>query len=160
MYELHRHSKTCRKYKNKACTFKFGKFLSKETLVAEPLPESMPEEVKVLVLSKRRKILLKVKGYIKDFLNPSKAKFFDPSRGDSTEKKSISEVLKELNISEKEHENALKISDENGFQLHLRQPTNSCFFNNYFDIGLLAWEANIDIQQVFDYYKAVSYIYV
>ena len=70
--------------------------------------------------------------------------------------KSISEVLKELNISQEEYENALKLSDENGFQLHLQESTNSCFVNNYFDIGLLAWEANIDIQPVFDYYKAVT----
>ena len=36
--------------------FKFGKFSSKETLVAEPLPESMPAELKVLVLSQRKEI--------------------------------------------------------------------------------------------------------
>ena len=66
--------------------------------------------------------------------------------------------MKELNISEVEYENALNISDGNGFQLHLRRPTNSCFVNNYFDIGLLAWEANIDIQPVFDYYKAATYM--
>ena len=38
------------------------------------------------------------------------------------------------------------------------RPTDSCFVNNYFDIGLLAWEVNIDIQPVFDYYKAVTYM--
>ena len=30
--------------------------------------------------------------------------------------------------------------------------------NNYFDIGLLAWEANIGSQPIFDYYKAVIYM--
>ena len=94
-----------------------------------------------------------------DFLNPSKVNFFDPSRDDFTEVKSISKVLKELDISVEEHENALKISDDNSFQLHLRRPTDSCFVNNYFDIGLLAREANIDIQPAFDYYKAVTYTY-
>ena len=54
LHQLHRHSKTCRKYKNKVFRFKIGKFFSKETLVAEPLPESMLEEVQVLVLSKRK----------------------------------------------------------------------------------------------------------
>ena len=29
LFQLHRHSKTCRKYKNELCRFKFGKFLSK-----------------------------------------------------------------------------------------------------------------------------------
>ena len=54
LYQLHRHSKTCRKYKNKAFRFKFAKFSSKEILVGEHLPKSMLEEVKVLVLSKRK----------------------------------------------------------------------------------------------------------
>ena len=120
MYQLHKHSKTCRKYKNEACRFKFGEFFSKEALVAEPLPESMPEEVKVLVLGERKEILLKVKDYINDFLNPSKTNFLDPSLNDFTEIKSISEVLKELNISEEKYEKALKVFDDNGFQLHLR----------------------------------------
>ena len=109
-------------------------------------------------MSKRKEILLKVKDYINNFLNPSKTNFFDPSRDDFTEIKSISKVLKEFNISDKEYENALKISDDNGFQLHLRRSTSSCFASNYFDVGLLAWKANIDIQPVFDYYKTVTYM--
>lgn len=39
----------------------------------------------------------------------------------------------------------------------MRRSPDSCFVNNYFKIGLEAWEANIDIQPVFSYYKAVSY---
>ena len=35
---------------------------------------------------------------------------------------------------------------------------NSCFVNNYFRTGLLAWEANLDIQPVFNHYKAVTYM--
>ena len=120
---FNRHSKTCRKYKNEVCSFKFENTFDKETLVNEPLPESMPEEVKVLVLSKMKEMLLKVKNYINNFLNPSKINFFDRSRNDFTEIKSISKVLKEFNISEEEYESALKISDDNGFRLHLRQPT-------------------------------------
>ena len=61
-------------------------------------------------------------------------------------------------MTEQEYENVLKISDDNSYQLHLRRPIDSCRVNNYFDIGLLAREANIDIQPVFDYYKAVTYV--
>ena len=60
--------------------------------------------------------------------------------------KSVSEVLEELNITEEEHMSALQISDDQDFQLHLKRPTDSCFVNNYFDIGLLPWEANISSQ--------------
>ena len=44
----------------------------KKTIVADPLPGNMPEEIKVLVLHKRNKILDKVRDYINSFLNPSK----------------------------------------------------------------------------------------
>ena len=57
---------------------------------------------------------------LNNFLNPCKINFFEPSRYDFTEVKSISEVLKELDISVEEYKNALKISDGNSFQLHLR----------------------------------------
>ena len=75
----------------------------------------------------------KVKDYINSFLNLSKINFHDPTRDDFIELKSISEVLEELSLTKQEYENALKICDDD--QLYLRRPTDSCFFNNYFDIG-------------------------
>ena len=71
---------------------------------------------------------------------------------------SVSEVLEEINITEEEYKSALQISDYQDFQFHLKRPTDSYFVNNYYDIGLLAWEANIDIQPVFNYYKAITYM--
>ena len=79
----------------------------------------MPEEIKVLVLLKRNEILDKVRDYINNFLNPSKVNFYDTTRDDFIEVKSVSEVLEELSITEQEYENALKISDDNSYQLHL-----------------------------------------
>ena len=54
---------------------------------------------------------------------------------------------------------ALSISEDSDYQLYLKRPPNSCFVNNYFTDGLLAWEANIDIQPVFNHYKAVACMY-
>ena len=141
-YQMHRHSKTCRKYKNQACRFHFGKLFSKRTIVAEPLPSDIPESEKVLILQKRKEIVSKVKEYINLNLNPAKVNFFDRSRDDFVDVKSISEILCELDIDELEYEAALAVSDDNDFQLYLKRPTNSCFVNNYFDAGLLAWEAS------------------
>ena len=57
------------------------------------------------------------------------------------ELKSISKILAEIGISEEKYENALKISDDNDFQLHLRRRlTDSCFINNYFGNDLLTLE--------------------
>ena len=74
LYQLHRHSRTCRKYQNEHCRFKFGKFFAKETLVAEPSPENnaIKEYVKEDILHAKNEILDKVKDYIKTILNPSK----------------------------------------------------------------------------------------
>ena len=52
----------------------------------------------------------------------------------------------------------ISISSDDDFQIHFKRPPNSCFVNNYFDEGLLACQANIDIQPVFNHYKAVTYM--
>ena len=53
---------------------------------------------------------------------------------------------------------ALSISVDDDYELHHIRSPNSCFVNNYFDTGLRAWQANMDIQTVFDEYNAVAYM--
>lgn len=62
-FETHRHSKTRRKYHNKKCRFHFERFFSHEAIVAEPLPNTMPETIKIQVLKNRNDLLSKVKSY-------------------------------------------------------------------------------------------------
>ena len=40
----------------------------------------------------------------------------------------------------------------------MRRTPNSCFVNNYFRVGLEAWEANMDIQPAFNEKRAVTYM--
>ena len=89
-YQLHRHSKTCRKYKNQACRFHFGKFFSKRTIVAEPLSSDIPENERIILLQERKEILTKVKEYINEYLIPAKVNFFGHSGDDFIQVKSIS----------------------------------------------------------------------
>ena len=96
------------------------------------------------VLSKRKDILSKVKDYINNHLNPARVNFWKFWKN---------LILLKKNLS------ALQISDDQDFQLHLKRPTDSCFVNNYFDGGHLASEANINTQPVFNYYKAITYMY-
>lgn len=103
----------------------------------------MPKNEKIFLLQKRIDIFIKVKDYKKSHLNPSKVKFFDPSRDYFRQVNSISEVLAELIIEEKDYENALKVSDNKDIYLHLRRPSDSYFLDKHFYIGLLAWEANM-----------------
>ena len=89
-----------------------------------------------LVLIKRKEIPSKAKDYININLNPPKVNFCDSSKYTLVQLNSVSEVL--------EYESALKISEGQDYQLHMKLPTDTCFVYNYFDVGLSAWEANIE----------------
>ena len=137
-FQLHRYSRTCRKYRNEKCRFHFGRFFSHRKIVAEPLPDNMPEEIKMQVLRNRNDLLSKVKSYIDTELNPStKKNFYDSSRSDYENVKSIDEILASLEISRAEYKAALSISEGKDFQLYLKRSPNACFVNNYFSDDLL-----------------------
>ncbi|XP_066928370.1 uncharacterized protein [Clytia hemisphaerica] len=70
----------------------------------------------------------------------------------------IDEILNELDIPKNDYEYALSVSEDDDFHLYLKRDSNACFVNNYFTEGLKAWQANLDIQPVFNYYKAVTYM--
>ena len=76
------------------------------------------------ILKKRDSVLSKVKAFIDDYLNPS-------SPNDELAK-SIDNILAELDISSQDYYNALSISVDNDFQIHLKRSPDSCFVNNYF----------------------------
>ena len=38
----------------------------------------------------------------------------------------------------------------------MKKKPNSCFVISYFDVGLKHWQTNMDIQPVFNAYKAVT----
>ena len=109
-------------------------------------------------MQQRNIILKKVKNYIDNEWDPSKKNFLDSIKEDYEELKSADEILASLEVSKHDYEDALSISDDNHFQIHHKRSPNSCFVNNYFCVGLMLWEANMDIQPVCNHYKAVSYM--
>ena len=61
-YQIHRHSKTCRKYRNEKCRFRFGKFFTNKTIITQPLAaDSLPPDVKLQNMKQRNNILKKVR---------------------------------------------------------------------------------------------------
>ena len=72
---------------------------------------------------------------------------------------SINEILEFSEISKFDYEQALSNSDYQDIQIHYRRRPNSCFVNNYFYDGLMAWETSMSIQPVFNHYKAVAYMF-
>ena len=98
--------------------------VTRHTLVAESLPENLPQD--------------KVKYFIKITLIYLKLNISYQSLDDFIDLKSISKILAENGIKEEQYENVLKISDDNDFQIHLRRRlTDFYIINNYFDINLL-----------------------
>ena len=100
-FQVHRHSKTCRKYRNDKGKFNFGKFFTDRTIAAEHLHFFMPEEIKNQVIRNHSDLLSKVKRYIDTELNPSKKNFYDSRRNDYEVVKTIEEILSLSEISKK-----------------------------------------------------------
>ena len=97
------------------------------------------------------------KGTVERFVARDNAFLFMSSTKDNfTQSLSVKEILDELEISKDDYYRALSISKDEDLELHLKREPNSCFVNNYFDIGLKVWQVNIDIQPVFNEYKAVT----
>ena len=151
-FQTHCHSKTCRKYKYSKCHLKFGRFFTDKTIIAMPLQHTLNQVDKFCILSKRNNILGQVKKYIDHNLDPNSKSF---SNG-----LSIQEILSSMGITEDDYYWALSISPDNDYEIHLKRSTGSCFVNNYNPVLLKAWEANLDIQPVHNYFKALTYMTV
>ena len=91
-YQVYRDSKICRRYCNEKCKFNFRKYLQ-VTIIAEHLPNYIPDKLKEEVMQKRKKILMKVKCYIDTALNSSKRNLYDPARDDFEAVNSIGNIF-------------------------------------------------------------------
>ena len=135
--QTHQHSKSCRKYKSKPCRYNFGSFFTDKTIVAVPLNQSVDILEKSKILTKCNNILLKVKQYIDEFLDPGKASYVNNL--------TVNEALKLLYIAEVDYYDALSLSPTSDYEIRLWRPPNSCFINNYNPIMSKAWMANMDL---------------
>ena len=102
-----------RKYKNIKCRFNFGQFFTNRTIIAEPLPDDLGDELKQPILKKQKEILTSVKEKINTVLNPSKSEDYDPNLTET-------DIFSSLGITEEEYYNALSISPDSDYDLHLK----------------------------------------
>ena len=116
-----------------------GSFSLKKTIIAAPLGEDIPDSERIQILNQRKFVLDKVQNYIDDNLNPKRCNFLDPSKPNYKMVESISDILSSIDITIAEYEKILSISSDDDYQIHLKRAPNSCFVNNYFPDGLLAW---------------------
>ena len=95
------------------------------------------------LLSNRNNILGQVKNYFDNSLDPNSKSFSNDL--------SIQEILSSMGITD--------ISPDNDYEIHLKKSTGLVFLVvNYNPVLLKAWEANLDIQPVYNYFKALIYI--
>ena len=109
-------------------------------------------------LTWRNTLLRQIKSYFDNSLNPAKVKVTDPTKDDFTQPLSVKEILDNFEISRDDYYRSWSIPKDEDLELHLKRKPNSCFVNNYFDVGLKAWQENMEIQLVFNEYKAVTYM--
>ena len=142
----------------KKCRFSYGLFFSDRSIISRPLDLSLHPEERHMKLDSRKSLLEKVKKYIDEKLNLAKANVMDPEKENYKTLLTIDETLLKLDISKEDYYHSLSISVDDDYEPHLIRPPNSCFVNNYFDASLRAWQANMNIQPVFNEYKAVAYM--
>ena len=99
----------------------------------------------------RKLLVKKVRQYIDTELNPSKITF---TTGQRMTMKKLCQLMKSWNFRK-----FLSLIMNKHCQIHYRRRPNSCFVNNYFYDGLMAWETSMSIQPVFNHYKAVAYMF-
>ena len=70
-YQIHSHSRKCRKYKNSPCKYRFGRFFTEKTIIAKPI-KNVSEYERFTLLQHRKSILDKVSDFVNEFLCPGK----------------------------------------------------------------------------------------
>ena len=80
----------------------------------------------------------------------AKVNVIDPIKDNITKSLGIKNFLGELEVPKNDYYISLSISKNEDLELPLKRECNLYFANNYFDVGLKALQANMDIQLVFN----------
>ena len=95
-------------------------------------------------------VLKSDKSYIYSNFNPGRVNVIDLIKDNFTLQLSVKEVLDELECSKDDYYRAISISKDEQLELYLKKETNSCFINNYFNVGFKSWWENMGIQPAFN----------
>ena len=102
-FQLHSHSKSCRKYKTEKFRYHIGKCFTERTIVSLPLPNHLPDPAKNNILNERERILLMVKNYIDTHLDPRKRNILHPHTENFEDIPCIQNILAELKLNEEQY---------------------------------------------------------
>ena len=152
------------------CKYNFPRFPLKNTLVIDKhefddVIEDTSLDITIEEASNFRKILIDVQEILKDEekMNALKIKF--PNKGVTQEEnyqfraERIDEMLKLAGgISYDKYIMAIKKAKRHGSAVLLQRDIDEIYVNNYNPEWLEAWDANLDIQPVLDFFAVITYV--
>ena len=104
----------------------------------------MPEDEKEKVGEKDSILNNDVRKCNNENENPKKCNIVDPRKGNFEQ---AQDILSELNINVDDYNEALSISNDNDFQVHLKQQAIECFIYNFVE-GLQVWKAEMKVKHL------------
>ena len=140
----HRCRNSCQKknVESKTCRYGFPKLLSERTLLAEPL-DMADEQERETKLKEYQDTLIRAKEVL--------------TNADPTKDMSFSEYLEKIGINETKYYEALSHTVR-GKVLVLKRSFKERNINNYNKEWMQVWDANMDIQLVFDTFAVITYV--
>ena len=157
----HHHTKTCRKH-DATCRFGYPRLPAPYTMIVVPCTaETQQEKEKLLV--KYQKILRKVK----DVLEDEDAVKEIMSRHDKQNETHVEYIrnrekrIRELCVMAKvNYDDYLKAlaTSKSGYSVVQKRDLDEIFINSYNIEWLRAWDGNMDIQVVLDFFAVITYV--
>ena len=133
-YQIHSHSKTCRKGGRPTCRFHFPLPPFDSTIILNPNPERTEEQ---------KKKYKEIQAYL------------DSPNID--EKTTLDDILQHFKLTFNEYTLIIRSTLKHD-KVYLKRKPNECRVNMYMKNLLHVWEANVDCQFCLDPYSVVSYI--
>ena len=157
----HHHTKTCRKH-GSICRFKFPRPPSPKTIIAVPVTETN----KKVTQEECNEIIRKVLDVVDDTEEQIK-RIFDMfghcKTTESTEEhrenkeKRIRKVCKIADVDYEKYIDAISVSFQ-GYKVVLERDIDEIYVNNYNEEMIRAWNGNMDIQPVIQFFQIITYI--
>ena len=147
-YQVYSHSRTGGKCNKNQCCFSHDRRFTEQTIITKPFDSKLMKMMKSKI--SWHSVLKSDKSYIYSNFNPGRVNVIDLIKDNFTLQLSVKEVLDELECSKDDYYRAISISKDEQLELYLKKETNSCFINNYFNVGFKSWWENMGIQPAFN----------
>ena len=158
----HHHSKTCRKH-GTVCRFNYPKPPSPYTIIAKPV-EADSQAAKKERLEMNHMLINKVLEVVEDKekLDQIMSKFDKQTEmpGDDHDECKAARIKEACKLADVKYEDYLTALGETGlgYSVVLSRDVDEIYVNSYNPEWIRAWDANLDIQVVLDYFAVITYI--